>query len=36
MLNERSNITASFTEPLIFQEKVTFPHALWVNSSKSK
>ena len=36
VLHERSNIAASFTEHLKVQEKMTFTHALFVNSSKSK
>ena len=35
-LHERSNVNVSITEHLKFQEKVTFTHALWVNSCKSK
>ena len=36
VLHERSNITAPFAEHLLFQEKVTFTHAIWVTSGKSK
>ena len=36
VLHEKSNNTASFPEDLKFQEKVTFTHVPWVNSSKSK
>ena len=36
VLHERSNNTASFVERLKFREKVTFTHALWFNSGKSK
>ena len=36
VLHKLSNITASNAEHLKFQEKVTFTHALWVNSRKSK
>ena len=35
VLHERSNITASFEEHLKFQERLTFAHALWINSGKS-
>ena len=34
--HQRSNISASFTEHLKVQEKMTFIHALWVNTNKSK
>ena len=34
--HQRSNISASFTEHLKVQEKITFIHALWVNTNKSK
>ena len=34
VLHERSNITASFTDRLKFQEKVTFTHARQVNDGK--
>ena len=36
VLHERSNITASCVERLEFQEKLTFAHAFWINSGKSK
>ena len=36
VLHERSNITASFLERLECQEKLTFTHAFWINSGKSK
>ena len=36
VLHERSNITSSFAERLEFQEKLTFTHAFWINSAKSK
>ena len=36
VLHERSNITASFAKRLEFQEKLTFTHAFWINSAKSK
>ena len=36
VLHERSNVTASFAENLEFQEKLTFTHAFWINSGKSK
>ena len=34
--NGQSNITASFAEPLEFQEQMTFINTVWVNSGKSK
>ena len=36
VLHEKSDLTASFTEHLIFKKKVTFTHALWVNISKKQ
>ena len=36
VLHEKSDLTASFTEHLIFQKKVPFPHALWENIGKSQ
>ena len=31
VLHEQSNITASFSEHLKFQEKLNFTGALWIN-----
>ena len=36
VLHEGSNITAFFAKRLEFQEKLTFTHAFWINSAKSK
>ena len=36
VLNERSNITASFAEHLKFREKLTFIYALSANTGKLK
>ena len=36
MLQERSNITASFAEHLKFREQMPFVYTLWVNIDKSK
>ena len=34
VLHKTNNITASFTEGLEFQEKLTFTHAFWIKSGK--
>ena len=36
VLHERSKITASLTEHLKFEGKLTFTHALWINCSTLK
>ena len=36
VLHERSNITASFTERLEFQENLAFTDVFWINSGISK
>ena len=36
VFHKRSNIAASFEERLEFQETLTFTHAFWINSGKSK
>ena len=36
VLHEQSNITGSFAEHVEVQKNLTFTHALWIKSDKSK